>query len=806
MKNLLQCLLWSMLALAASPAFAQDFNLQYRSSLEYPGQTLANICGYAQGGREYALLGASHGMVVVDVTNPDNPVNIVQIPGPEGTPNQSSLWKEIKVYKHYAYLTTEAGGGIQIIDLGNLPNVNLAYHSYTAAGQMPNNMQLNAIHALHIDVKKGFLYAYGGPLFSGGAKVFDLNADPYNPVYVGKFDALGYVHDGYAENDTLYACHIYSGLLSIVDMSDKSNPQLLGTVQTPGKFTHNSWLLGDRKHILTTDENENAPSFVTSYDISDPQDIKELDRSSTNDGTQSIGHNVHVLNDWAVTSWYTDGVVIADAHRPDNIVITGWYDTWPGTGAVFEGCWGVYPFLPSGTIVASNIPTENGDPGKLFVLTPTYKRACYLEGTVKSACTGLPMAGATIEVNSNSPWINTTSRNNGTFKTGQVEPGNFTVTISKTGYFSKTVDITLATAQVTEINVTLEPETVGDVSGLVLTETGATPVENASVTLTGPDGTYVVKTDGNGAFDLPCVPEGDYQATVGAWGYLVGNASVATGAPATVLLKPGYYDDFETDLGWTTEATSPTGLWERGEPVGTFNQNGYANPDFDVATDNNDECYVTGNGGGQAGNDDVDDGSVSLSCPPMKLGAYPDAVLTFWYWFYNGGGAGTPPNDNLEVRVLSGGQSATILNETVSQSAWRYSGEIHLKDYVTLSDDVQIQFIATDVDPGHLVEAAVDVFKVVPQGVSSTHDQLNPVPLTASPNPSATSFAIRYCWKGAKNLVLEVRNQLGQSVLTERLSGETGMTLCGENWPKGVYIATLRGDEHLSAPVRLVKQ
>lgn len=799
-----------MFYLAASPAFAQDFNLQVRSTLEYPDQTLANICGYAQNGREYALLGGSKGMIVVDVTDPDNPVNIVQIPAPEGPSNGGSLWKEIKVYQHFAYLTTEAGGGLQIINLSNLPGPNLPYHAYKGDGAIAG--QLHKIHALHIDEVKGFLYAYGcsqpndDQIFSGGALALDLNADPYNPTYAGKFDALQYIHDGFAYNDTLYASHIYSGMLSIVDMSDKSNPQLLGTVQTPGHFTHNSWLLDDHKHILTTDELQGAPSFVTSYDISDPQDIKELDRVSPNDGFNSIGHNTHVLNDWAITSWYTDGVVIADAHRPDNVVITGWYDTWPGIGQDFEGCWGVYPFLPSGTVVASNIPNINGGTGKLFVMTPNYVRACYLEGVVKNNCNGQALNTATVEVSGNNPWVDTKTSNNGVFKTGQVEPGNYTVTISKAGYFSKTINVTLNTAEVTEIDVTLEPENVVNISGQVLLEGTSVPVENAKITLVGPDDTYIVQTDVSGHFELPCVAAGDYQATASAWGYLVNTTSITNDAPVTILLKPGYYDDFETDLDWLSEATSVAGFWERGEPDGTFYQNGYSNPEQDVQIDNNDQCYVTGNSGGNAGADDVDGGSVTLSSPFMQLGVYQDAVLTFWYWFYNDGGAGDPPNDNLQVRVLSNGQAVTLLTETTSLSAWRYSGEIHLKDYITLSDDVQIQFIASDLDPGHLVEAGVDVFQVIPKAVSSTSEHGTPALFSVSPNPAASTFVIRYDWPGSAKTMLEVRNQLGQIIWTQQLSGETGSVVCGDNWPQGVYVATLRSDEKQSTPVRLVKQ
>lgn len=737
----------------------------------------------------------------MEVTDPANPVNIVQIPGPD------NLWKEIKVYEHYAYVTSEGGQGLQIVDLSALPSPNLNYHYYTGDGQIES--QLDRIHALHIDTKKGFVYLFGGNLFGGAAKVLDLNADPYNPTYAGTFDALGYIHDGYAENDTLYACHIYTGLLSIVDMKNKSNPVLLGTVETPGKFTHNSWLTDDHKYILTTDED--TPSFVTSYDISDPTDIKELDRISPNDGNNSIGHNTHVRNNWAITSWYTDGVVISDVHRPDNMVITGMYDTWPGAGAGFDGCWGVFPFFSSGTTVASNIPNTNGGNGKLFVFTPTYVRACYLEGKILNGCNSQPMLGATIEVNSGNPWVNTTTKNDGTFKTGQVEPGNFKVTISKPGYVTQIIDVTLVTAEVIELNVTLAPENVGEVKGTVLVENSSTPIANATVFLSGPDGTYTVQSDANGQFDLECVPSGDYQVSAGKWGYLtnsivIDEQLVAAGTPANIYLELGYYDAFGVDLGWTTQSNASSGQWERGEPIGTTNQGDFVNPDLDSNLDANDECYMTGNGGGQAGNDDVDNGSVTLITPPMELADYDDAVLSFWYWFYNGGGQGTSPNDKLEVRVTNGNQTVTVFTQNVSASEWRFSGEIHLKDYIALTDEVRVQFVTADDAPGHLVEAAVDIFKVVPGDASSTTNLDVSAFLKASPNPSATSFVLNYDWQAAQNPTLEVRNALGQIVFSQRLSGNVGSAICGDNWPKGVYVASLRSSDKQGLPIRLVKQ
>lgn len=796
MKNLLPNILWSALLLATSSAFAQDLNIQLRSTMEFPGQTLANICGYTQAGREYALVGGSNGMIIVDITNPEVPVKILQLPAPEGLPNSSSLWKEIKVYQHYAYLTTEAGGGVQIVDLSALPSPNLNFKLYTGDGAFAN--QVDEIHALHIDVTKGFLYIYGGSPVSNAARVFDIHTDPYNPVYVGKFDQLGYIHDGYADNDTLYACHIYTGLLSITDMTDKANPKLLGTVQTPGKFTHNSWLLDDHNYILTTDEA--VPSFVTAYDISDPTDIKELDRVSTNDGNGSIGHNTHVRDNWAITSWYTDGVVIIDAHKPDNLVIVGRYDTWapPFAGDFFEGCWGAYPFFPSGTIVTSNI-----EPAVLTVLTPTYKRAAYLEGTIMNGCTGLPMNGATITVNSPDSGINTTTNNFGIFKTGQATEGTFLVTVSKNGFTPQTEMVSLVAGQVTNLNLTLAPSAVFNVNATIINAATQQPIGLTTVTLTSALSTYTLQTNAAGQVNITCDPGGNF--SVGTWGYLVSSFNVSASGNAVISLTPGYYDDFQLDLGWTNSTTASSGAWVRGEPIGTSNNNNLANPEVDSPNDNNDLCYITGNGGGGAGADDVDNGDVTLTSPVMHLAGYQDAILSFDYWFFNGGGSGNA-NDRFEVRAISNGQTVTLLTEAVSASQWRSSGDIHLKDFITLSANVQVQFYAIDETPGHVVEAAVDVVKVTPTGLIGIPDLDASASLLVVPNPTSTDFSLQYAWPTVPNLVLEVRNLLGQVVYTQALGSDTGSVRFGQNWPVGIYLATLRSDSRQSMPVKMVKQ
>jgi hypothetical protein len=592
--------------------------------------------------------------------------------------------------------------------------------------------------------------------------------------------------------------------MSIVDMTDKSNPEVLGTVETPGKFAHNSWITSDRKHVLTTDET--TPSFLTAYDVSDPSDIKEVDRISPNNGVGTYVHNTHILNDYAVTAWYTSGVLITDAHRPQNLITVAQYDTYAGNNLEFEGCWGAFPYFPSGTIVTSDI-----EPGELTVLTPTYKRACYFEGKILNGCNGLPLIGATVKINgSTDPQKIVTTRADGVFRTGQVTPGSFTATVSAPGFPDKTVNIVLATGQVTEMNITMDAGQVTTITGTVTDANTGAPISGVDVTLNGVSGTVTVATNALGQFIKDCLPVGSYTATAGKWGYLVGTVTVIQGNPVSLQLTPGYYDDFATDLGWTTSGTASAGDWEIGEPEGTFVQNNLCNPEFDVDQDDNDQCYMTANGGGSAGENDVDNGFVSVITPVMKLAGYSDAIMSFYYWFFNVTTLGNTANDRMEVNILKGNQTINVftLDPSDSQSSWQYSGDIHLKDYAApLTDNIRIEFKVQDISPGNWLEGALDIFKVTPITVGVQNPLDESALLMVRPNPTNTIFNLQYSWDQAVELpVLEVRNLLGQIVYQEAMHSTSGVVAFGQAFTPGVYVASFTSGGLRTQSLKLVKQ
>ena len=420
-------------------------NVTFQSVTYFTGQSLANVWGYTAGGQEYALVGAQTGMSIVNITNPASPVFVTTIPGP------NNLWKEIKTYQHYAYVVSEGGMGVQVVDLTNLPGTNLTYHSVYPS--VPGQGTINKAHALHVDEVKGYLYLYGTNVYGGKAMICNLNADPYNPVYSGYYNAVGYTHDGYANNDTLFGAHINAGKFSIVNTSNKSSLMDYGPpVSTPNNYTHNTWRSGNT--IFTTDETTN--SYLASYNIADPTDVTLMDKIQVTPGSGSIVHNTYIKNNYAVTSWYKDGIAIVDAARPANMVVTGKYDTYSGSGNGSDGCWGVYPYFPSGNIIASNIfgtGAHSGD-GELYVLTPTYVRGCYLEGVVKDATTNNPIQGALVELIS-SGVANETTPTNGEYKMGRNGGGTYTMKVSKTGYNTQNIPVTISSGVLTTQNVFL---------------------------------------------------------------------------------------------------------------------------------------------------------------------------------------------------------------------------------------------------------------------------------------------------------------------------------------------------------------
>jgi len=371
LRSIYLCVQCCFLLTFSNAVFAQSpltllGNLPYDGINTNSSQRLSDIWGYATTTHEYAIVGLFNGTSIVDITNPSNPVEVYWSPG------TGSSWRDIKTWKNFAYVINETSGGLEIIDLGNLP-LSATSTNYTGGvlAGTSTNISFTTSHNIYID-ENGIGYIFGANYRVGGAIMIDIDANPINPPVVGLYD-LRYCHDGYVRDNILYSSEIKQGLFSIIDISDKLNPTVLGNSSTASNFTHNAWLSDDGSHLFTTDEVYGAE--IGAYDITDVTDIKRVDGVKSSTSNNAVVHNTHVLNDFLITSYYSEGVTVVDANCPDILVevANSYTSTSPSKAS---NCWGAYPFLPSGHIIASDI--NNG----LFIFDSNYLRACYLVGNI----------------------------------------------------------------------------------------------------------------------------------------------------------------------------------------------------------------------------------------------------------------------------------------------------------------------------------------------------------------------------------------------------------------------------------------
>lgn len=353
---------------------------------------LNDIWGYTDSaGVEYALVGTTAGVSIVDVSGV-TPQKLQFIQGPY------SIWRDLKTWSHYAYVThdnpfvwnTIPEQGLLVIDLDSVQQPNAKFQALNFA--IPDTMggydTLKTAHNLYID-ENGFCYLFGANIRKGGALIFDLNDDPWNPTYVGMWDTY-YLHDGMVRGDTLWGSAVYEGLYVVVDVAVKDSAYMMASKGTPNAFTHNTWISDDNQTLFTTDEVGGA--FVAAYDVSDLSNMTELDRIQSLPGTSVIPHNAHVYGQWVVTSYYTSGLQIVDAKYPELLVEVGYYDTSPNYfGNGFNGNWGAYPYFQSQRIICSDI--EEG----LFVLEPEYVSASRVHVQVIDSISRAPLSNALVD-------------------------------------------------------------------------------------------------------------------------------------------------------------------------------------------------------------------------------------------------------------------------------------------------------------------------------------------------------------------------------------------------------------------------
>jgi len=330
-----------LLILLLSIAFTQGENVQLMSFYPFEQET-SDITGFAQDGREFAVIGLQNAAAFIDVTDPNNPFEVGRILGSQ------SIWRDLKYWNEHVYIGTEANDGVKIVNVSNLDEPILV----NTITDVDNS------HNIHIDAD-GYLYIVGADIYD--TWIYDLS-NPENPELVGTWNGE-YLHDIEVYNNKLYGGAIYSGYLYIIDVSDKSNPTTILSFDTGGGYvsTHDCAVTLDEQFLITADETMGG--HVKIYDISDYDNIHQVGEYFTPDFETHTVHNIYIQESTGllVMSHYADGTRFVNISDPSNPQEVGYYDTTELEG-LYAGNWGTYVNLPSGNVVSSD--TEQG----LFVL------------------------------------------------------------------------------------------------------------------------------------------------------------------------------------------------------------------------------------------------------------------------------------------------------------------------------------------------------------------------------------------------------------------------------------------------------
>ncbi|MBW6483434.1 MAG: choice-of-anchor B family protein [Vicingaceae bacterium] len=769
-------------------------NINLLSNLTYPSSRgdANDIWGIKVGNNEYALVGLQTGVSIVDVTNPTNPVEVFYASGAVST------WRDLKTWNNHVYITNETSGGLMIIDLNALPGTLTAANVTNYTG---STYPFQSAHNLYID-ENGVCYVFGANNGVGGAIMLDLSVNPKAPIELGRYNSF-YLHDGVVRGDTLWGAAVNNGFFIVVDISNKTAPVNMASQTTSSSFTHNIWFSDDGQTVFTTDEVGNA--FIDAYDVSNLTNITFLDKIQSSPGQNVIPHNAHFMNDYVITSYYRDGVVIHDVSDPSNMIEVGHYDTSPAfSGDGFNGAWGTYPWLPSGNLLVSDI--ENG----LFVLGPTYVRAAYLEGNVTNSVTSATLDNVLVEIVTTN--ITTTSNLIGNYKTGTADAGTYDVIYSKFGFFPDTLFNVTLTAGITTIrNVALQPMANFTLQGQVLENWTNNPIANAQVKIENSQFSTTVTTDVNGNFAVSNFIATTYDVSIAHWGHenicLSNQMLNSTGNPYTYTLNIGYYDDFDFDLGWTaTTQNNPTsGFWERDAPVGTFLSGIPSNPGNDISTDCGNQAYVTGNGGGGAGSDDIDGGTVILTSPIFDLSSQIDPYVHFSRWFFNAGGSGNP-DDSLVV-ILSNGTSLARVDFADANSpnphAW-VNKSVQVSNFLTPTSTMQLIVKATDEGQGHIAEAGFDGFFVIDSATVSVAENILKDNVNIYPNPFNDVLNITFSNSDFTIIKAEIYDITGKLKQTQTVLNQNKLQI-KTNYSAGIYFIRIYGDGVLLKTEKVIR-
>ena len=276
------------------------------------------------------------------------------------------------------------------------------------------------------------------------------------------------------------------------------------------------------------------------------------------------------------------------------------------------------------------------------------------------------------------------------------------------------------------------------------------------------------------------------------------------------------FDNFQ-DSGWEEGLPSDnntTGTWTIDIPIGSFSDDGVmVQTDEDYTSGSgNIACAITGNAGSESdglGENDVDGGHTTLVTPIFDLTPFNNPAFSYWRYYTNSPPSGANPGaDWWQVEITDNGSDWVFVENTkVSDASFRKVA-FRVTDYVDLTDNVRLRFIASDsiragqeLDGGSLVEGAMDDLQLWelagtnPEGIEETEI----ADLSIYPNPSNGEFNVAMNLESSTDLTVEVLNLLGAIVYSsdegKRAVGKQSINVNLTGLSNGFYQLRLSTDK-----------
>lgn len=337
-------------------------------------QTYNDLWGWAApDGKEYAIIGTADSTYFIEVTDPYHPV----VRDAEAGGHPFCIHRDYQTYKNYCYAVADEGdaSALQIFDMRYLPDsVHKVYESDTVV-QRAHDIFIDGNTLYFADSKRVTNTINGRRYFRYSMTVASLE-NPEIPKFIANLippkingsPLYNEVHDLFVRNDTAYLSCGKSGLF-IYNYKDKVNPKLITSIQNYPQqgYNHSSWLTADGNYLVFSDETWGKELKI--YDVHKLKDtaiqnpdVEFLALFGSNAQYGSVAHNPFIRGNLVYVSYYHEGLVVFDISDPKQPRKVAQYDTYPEnpehdyTG--YFGNWGVYPFLPSGNIIASDM--KNG--------------------------------------------------------------------------------------------------------------------------------------------------------------------------------------------------------------------------------------------------------------------------------------------------------------------------------------------------------------------------------------------------------------------------------------------------------------